>query len=411
VSRQLKRNGQERSEKLAKSIMEDGIDFNFTVWRDKVNKKWYLIDGHGRDKIIRFLVDKEGWTCPPVPCVETFAKSLKEAKKKVLRSSSTYHKITNQGLYEFAESLEMEPDEIEDYELPDLDTEAWKDEYYNDHQDVEGQNDIPAIPKKAKSKRGELYLLGEHRLLIDDCTVKDNVDRLMNGEKADLWITDPPYGVSYSSNGNEDKHAKIANDSMPIEEMKKFWTSVCKNAINYCSDESAYYWFACQGGDQMMMMMMAISDAGWKVRHELIWAKDSLVMGRCDYHYQHEPIFYGWKLKGKHHWYSDRKQTSLLKFARPKSSDLHPTMKPVELVAYLINNSSKPKQIVLETFCGSGTTLIACEKTRRKCFAMELEPLYGDVIIQRFIEFSKKPVYKLDGNKKIDVTKLFLLKK
>lgn len=262
-----------------------------------------------------------------------------------------------------------------------------------------GLTDDDAVPEDLPEnihgvKRGDIWELGGHRLLCGDATAAGDVAKLMGDAKADLWLTDPPYGVSYKSNGSEDKHRDIENDSMPIEEMKVFWQKVCENAISATSNESPYYWFACQGGDQMMMMM-AISAAGWKVRHELIWAKDSLVMGRCDYHYQHEPIFYGWKLKGKHNWYSDRKQTSLLSFPRPKKSDLHPTMKPVELIAYLIGNSSKVNDKVLETFCGSGSTLIACEKTSRKCYGMEIDPHYCSVIIERWQQFTGKKAKKL----------------
>ena len=156
--------------------------------------------------------------------------------------------------------------------------------------------------------------------------------------------------------------------------------------------DAAYYWFACQGGDQMMMMMMMmfLGDAGWLVRHELIWVKPSMVFGRSDYHYRHEPIIYGWKRKGKHNWYADRKQTSVLEFARPHKSDLHPTTKPVAILEYLLGNSTVTTDSVLDTFGGSGSTLIACEKTNRKCFMMEIDPHYCDVIIERWEKFTGK---------------------
>lgn len=254
-----------------------------------------------------------------------------------------------------------------------------------------GDNDVPEVKKNIHNvQRGQVWKLGEHRLMCGDSTSEEDVAKLMDGKKADLWITDPPYGVSYKSNGSEDKHMAIANDSMPLDQMKIFWEKVARNAYAHTSDSTPYYWFACQGGDQMMMMMMSISDANWKVRHELIWVKDSLVMGRCDYHYQHEPIFYGWKKDGTHNWYSDRKQSSTLNFARPKSSDLHPTMKPVELVEYLMRNSSRAGDIVLETFCGSGTSIIAAEKSERVCFGMEFEPHYCSVIIERWQQFTGK---------------------
>lgn len=251
------------------------------------------------------------------------------------------------------------------------------------------QDDVPEPPKKAKTQIGDIYQLGEHRLLCGDSTSAKDVERLMRDELADLWLTDPPYGVSYQSNGAEKKHEKIVNDNLPMEEMGEFWTKVAKNAYDFCANKSAYYWFACQGGDQMMMMM-SISNANWKVRHELIWVKDSLVLGRCDYHYKHEPILYGWKKDGTHLWTSDRKQTSVLEFARPKRSDDHPTMKPVELVAYLMKNNTEPNQIVLDTFGGSGTTLIAAEKVCRKARLIEISPVYCDVIVRRWEEFAGK---------------------
>lgn len=260
------------------------------------------------------------------------------------------------------------------------------------------QCDEDEVPEKVelKTKLGDIYQLGRHRLMCGDSTSIDAVEKLMDGEKADLWLTDPPYGVGYRSNGAEAKHEKIANDDLPLEEMADFWTSVAANALIVCSDRAAYYWFACQGGDHMMMMM-SISRAAWKVRHELIWVKDSMVMGRCDYHYKHEPILYGWKQDGTHEWHSDRKQTSVLEFDRPKKSEEHPTMKPVELVEYLMGNNTKPGQIVLDTFGGSGTTMIAAEKSNRKSHLIELSPKYCDVIVARWEKYTGKKAELING--------------
>ena len=256
-----------------------------------------------------------------------------------------------------------------------------------------GKCDEDEVPEEVepKTKLGDLYRLGDHKLLCGDSTDINQVEKLMNGEKADLWLTDPPYGVGYKSNGNEDKHREIANDNLPLEEMRVFWASVANNALLSCSDQAAYYWFACQGGDQMMMMMMmALGDSEWKVRHELIWVKDSMVMGRCDYHYKHEPILYGWKKDGTHKWHSDRCQTSVLEYPKPKKSDSHPTMKPVELIEYLIGNSTSKKQIVLDTFGGSGTTMIASEKSGRNARLLELDLHYCDVIVARWEKYTGK---------------------
>lgn len=265
-------------------------------------------------------------------------------------------------------------------------------------------------PVEPKTKLGDLYRLGDHVLLCGNSKKREDVERLMGGEKANLFLTDPPYGVSYTLkniavNGDisptSQGENEIENDELTLEEIKPVWFSAAKNALDFCFDDASYYWFACQGGDQMMMMMMMLGDAGWLVRHELIWKKSSMVFGRSDYHYAHEPIIYGWKKKGKHNWYSDRKQTSVLEFDRPSKSELHPTTKPVELVSYLMGNNTQPGNIVLDLFGGSGTTLIASEQTSRKCRMMEISEKYCDVIINRWIKLTGKEAYRInqDGTK------------
>jgi len=249
------------------------------------------------------------------------------------------------------------------------------------------EDEVPEPPADPITKPGDLWLLGDHRVLCGDSTKAEDVARLMAGAKADLWLTDPPYGVAYESagrRGKENQHDEIENDSKPLDQMASFWESAASRAYDSCSESASYYWFACQGGDQMMMMMMSISRAKWRVRHELIWVKDQMVFGRCDYHYKHEPILYGWKQDGTHEWRSDRKQVSVLEFDRPKRSDEHPTMKPVGLVAYLIGNNTTSGESVLDTFSGSGTTLIAAEQLGRKCYGMEISPQYCDVIVKRW---------------------------
>ena len=213
----------------------------------------------------------------------------------------------------------------------------------------------------------------------------------MGEAKANLFLTDPPYAVSYieknaAVNGGIVKNMvgkEIKNDTQSLEEAKKIWFAAAKNAHEFTDDQASYLWFACQGGDQMMMMMM-IGEAGWKVRHELMWAKDSFVFGRSDYHYQHEPILYGWKKDGTHKFYGDRKQSSVIRGARPRHSDFHPTTKPIELVEYLLRNHTKEGDVVLDLFGGSGTTLLACEKMNRTCYMMELDPMYIKVIQERY---------------------------
>jgi len=241
-----------------------------------------------------------------------------------------------------------------------------------------------------------IYELGRHRLLHGDSTNKDQVSELMGNKKADLFLIDPPYAVSYimknaTVNGGIVWNAvgkEIKNDEEDLEKAKILWYNLAKQGYDFTTNEASYLWFACQGGDQMMMMMMMmIGDAGWKVRHELIWVKDSFVFGRSDYHYAHEPILYGWKKKGKHNFYGDRKQSSTLKFNRPHNSIFHPTSKPLELIEYLIKNHTKEDDIVLDLCGGGGTTLLACERLNRTCYMSELDENYIKVIKQRYDGF------------------------
>jgi site-specific DNA-methyltransferase (adenine-specific) len=261
---------------------------------------------------------------------------------------------------------------------------------------------VPEPPKVAKSKLGDLYILGNHRLLCGSSTDPTDMQKLMDGQLADLWLTDPPYGVDLSGkheamakSGRKFHSGDIKNDSLPLDEMKVFWTKAAQEAHKACKDKSAYYWFACQGGDQMMMMMMmALGDAEWQVKHELIWVKNAFVLGRADYHYQHEPIIYGWKRKGTHEWFGDRSESSCIFHNKHHLKQDHPSSKPVEIMERLIGNNTAKGHLVLDSFGGSGSTLIACEKTNRRCFMMELDPIYIDVIVQRWEEFTGQKAVK-----------------
>lgn len=289
-------------------------------------------------------------------------------------------------------------DDIKD--LGDLNLDLLGLEDFSVSETTEGQCDEDEVPEvvEPKTKLGDLYVLGEHRLLCGDSTSLAEVERLMNDEKADLWIADPPFGVSYMEknaavNGGVVKNQtgkEIKSDTKSVAELSPFWRDAASAAWAVTTDKASNYWCACQGSDKMMMMMMMMSEAGWNIRHELIWVKSSFVFGRSDYHYRHEPIIYGWKKDGTHEWFGDRKQDSVLEIKRPHKSDLHPTTKPVELFERFILNSSKPGQRILESFAGSGTTLIASEKTGRKSYNMELDPHYCDVIVARWEKFTGK---------------------
>jgi DNA modification methylase len=270
---------------------------------------------------------------------------------------------------------------------------------------AEGDPDaVPEVPVVPTSKLGDVWLLGKHRVMCGSADSED-VQTVMGGRKADLLLTDPPYGVSYNDKNaflnaaGKGNHVQrdIENDHRTPEEMNEFWTTVLSNAHAACSNKASYYIFSPQGGDLMMMMMMSITRAKWQLKHMLVWVKNNHVLGRCDYHYKHEPVFFGWKEDGTHEFFGGSSCFSTLNFDKPMKNDLHPTMKPLELCAYLIKNSTREGGLVLDLFLGSGSTLIASEQTGRACCGTELDPAYVDVIVRRWQDFTKQAA-TLDGD-------------
>ncbi|WP_332903267.1 site-specific DNA-methyltransferase [Sporanaerobacter acetigenes] len=256
-----------------------------------------------------------------------------------------------------------------------------------------------ALEEESISNQGDIWLLGRHRLICGDSTKVETYEKLMEGNKANLCVTDPPYNVNYTA-GSENER-KIKNDNMEDKNFYEFLLALFKNIFNSLEDGAAAYVF--HADTEGLNFRKAFKDAGFHLANVCIWAKQSLVLGRSDYQWQHEPILYGWKPTGKHRWYSDRKQTTIWNFDRPTKSELHPTMKPVPLVAYPIQNSSMSNCIVLEPFAGSGSTLIACEQTGRICYAIELDEKYSDVIVKRYIEYvgSDEEVFLIRDGEKI----------
>lgn len=261
----------------------------------------------------------------------------------------------------------------------------------------------PPVDKAAElqeiwqTQLGQIWQLGPHKIACDDCTDRQTVSNLFDGQLADLWLTDPPYGISYAdknaflntlAKGNA-VQKRIENDHQSMEDMKELWRKAALLAYDFTTSQASYYWFACQGGDQMMMMMMI--GEKWKVRHELIWLKNNHVLGRTDYNYKHEPILYGWKRDGTHKFFGGF-QTSVLEYDKPLKSDLHPTMKPVPLVSKLIQNSSRPGDLVYDSFLGSGTTMIGANGLNRRCFGCELDPGYTAVVLERMKNLGVEPI-------------------
>jgi DNA modification methylase len=258
--------------------------------------------------------------------------------------------------------------------------------------DIE-EDEVPEVPVDPKTKPGDLWLLGEHRLLCGDSTKPEDLARLMNGKRADMLLTDPPYNVDYT--GKTKDALKVANDSMSDSDFRKFLVAAFGAAFGVMKPGASFYvWHADSEGYNFRG---AVHDCGEEVRQCLIWNKNVMVMGRQDYQWKHEPCLYGWKKGASHGWYSDRKQTTVLEFDRPSRSEDHPTMKPIALFAYLIGNSTSPQGLILDSFLGSGTSLIAAEQLGRTCYGLELSPAYCDVIVARWETLTGKTAVLADG--------------
>ena len=355
-----------------------------------VDKDLNIIAGHGRV----LAAKEEGIT--EVPCV--FVEHLTEAQKRAYIIADNRLAL-NAGWDTEMLSVELADLQGVDFDLSLLgfdDSELNKlmgniNDVKDDDFDVDGELSRPAI-----TKPGDLWLLGRHRLVCGDSTKAETYELLMDGKLANLTVTDPPYNVNY-----EGAAGKIKNDNMSGEQFYKFlldaFTLIEKSMAN---DASIYVFHADTEG---LNFRRAFDDAGFYLSGTCIWKKQSLVLGRSPYQWQHEPILFGWKKSGKHMWFSDRKQSTVWEFDKPKKNADHPTMKPVPLVAYPILNSSMTGCIVLDPFGGSGSTLIACEQTGRICCTAELDEKFCDVIVKRYIEqtHNSESVYLIRDGMKI----------
>ena len=354
--------------KLRSSLREFGFINPVIIDRD-----FNVIAGHGRIMAAK----EEGIN--EVPCV--FVDYLTEAQKKAYILADN-RMAMDAGWDEELLKVEIEALQAEDFDLSLTGFDESElagffdtaDDAKDDDFDVDAELEKPPV-----TKSGDLWLLGNHRLLCGDSTKEENYTLLMNGKKANLVVTDPPYNVNYQGTAG-----KIKNDNLENDKFYQFlfdaFTCMEKAMAN---DASIYVFHADTEG---LNFRKAFADAGFYLSGTCIWKKQSLVLGRSPYQWQHEPCLFGWKKNGKHRWYSDRKQTTIWEFDKPKKNGDHPTMKPVPLIAYPIKNSSMSNCIVLDPFGGSGSTLIACEQTNRICHTIELDEKYCDVIVKRYIE-------------------------
>ncbi len=365
----------EQVAQIAGSIKEFG--FNNPVLVDKDNS---VIAGHGRLMAARKLgMDK-------VPVVELEHLTESQRKAYVLADNRI---ALNSGWDTSMLSLELQDlkDDI-DLSLLGFDPDEL-DALLNPIEETEGLTDedaVPDVPDEPKTKLGDIYILGNHRLMCgDSCSVTD-MEKLVNDRQVDMWLTDPPYNVAYE--GKTKDALTIQNDSMSDDGFRQFLRDAYVTADTVMKAGAVFYiWHADSEGYNFRG---AAHDAGWKVRQCLIWKKSTMVMGRQDYHWKHEPCLYGWKEGAGHLWATDRKQTTILEFDKPSKNKEHPTMKPVALFEYQMLNNTKGGDIILDSFGGSGTTLLAAEKNGRIGYLMELDPKYCDVIVKRWEDFTGK---------------------
>ena len=357
----------EQITKLRSSLREFGFINPVIIDRD-----YNIIAGHGR-----VMAAKEE-NITEIPCV--FVDHLTEAQKKAYIIADNRFaldagwdeemlKLEIEALQDMAFDLSLTG--FDDAELSKLfETDDVKDDEF----DVEAE-----LQKPTKTQIGDIWLLGKHKLVCGDSTKAETFAILMNDEKANLVITDPPYNVNY-----EGSAGKIKNDNMENDKFYHFLLDAFTNTEKAMADDASIYVF--HADTEGLNFRKAFKDAGFYLSGTCIWEKQSLVLGRSPYQWQHEPVLFGWKRKGKHQWYTGRKESTIWKFDKPKKNGEHPTMKPIPLLAYPIMNSSMTNCIVLDPFGGSGSTLIACEQTGRIARTIELDEKFCDVIVSRYIE-------------------------
>ncbi len=360
--------GDPEYEKLKRSIEQFGY-VEPVIWNKTTGR---VVGGHQRLKVLLDLGMTEV-ECVVIEMDEEKEKALNIALNKI---SGDWDKDKLALLIADLQGADFDVS-LTGFEPAELDTlfkDSLKDGIHDDDFDVGAELQKPAI-----TKQGDVWKLGRHRLVCGDSTKADTFTVLMDSKLANLVVTDPPYNVNY-----EGTAGKIKNDNMENGAFYNFLLAAFTNTEAAMAQDASIYVF--HADTEGLNFRKAFSDAGFYLSGTCIWKKKSLVLGRSPYQWQHEPVLFGWKKKGKHNWYADRKQTTIWEFEKPKKNGDHPTMKPVALVAHPIMNSSLSNCIVLDSFGGSGSTLIACEQTDRICHTIELDEKFCDVIVRRYIE-------------------------
>lgn len=360
--------------KIVNSIREFG--FNQPI---VVDKEGVIIVGHGR-YMAAHLIGME-----MVPVLEL---DISEEKAKAYR-------LADNKLNESEWDMELVITELKELSPEMLDLTGFDKALVLDDKDK--ADNIPSGPSELRTQRGDIYTVDGHRIMCGDSTNPDDVARLMGEMKADMILTDPPYNVDYT--GKTKDALKIENDHRSDDDFLKMLTDAFRNMDAHMKPGAVFYiWHADSEG---LTFRKATHAVGWTVRQCLIWNKNSMVLGRQDYQWKHEPCLYGWKDGAAHLWNADRTQVTVLDFNRPSRSEEHPTMKPVDLLSYQISNNTKGEDIVLDTFLGSGSTLIAAQNGGRICYGMEIDPKYVDVCIQRYVDFTGRTTVEKNGVEEI----------
>ena len=365
---------------LKDSIMRFGLVDPLIVNKNKERKN-ILVGGHQRLRIAKEMGVES------IPCVEVDL-TLDQEKELNIRLNK------NVGEWDFdALANYFDVGELTEWGFSNDDLQFYEDE---PKQGLIDDDEIPEVEEPI-TQAGDLWILGEHRLLCGDATKKEDVDLLMDGKKADMVFTDPPWNVNYGENlaNGKYKDRKIINDSMSTEDFKSFINQSFISLKN--SSKEGCMTYIVMSAQEWGNLMLTLKENDYHWSSTIIWNKSSLIISRKDYHTKYEPIWYGW-LNGESRLkpLKDRKQSDVWDIQKPSSSKLHPTTKPIELVERAVINSSYEKNIIIDVFLGSGSTLIACEKTNRKCFGMEIDPHYCDVIVKRWEEFSGKKAERVE---------------
>src|SRR5574344_2320426 len=387
-ARNARTHSKEQIAQLRASLREFGF-----VSPAVIDADYNILVGHGRIEAAR----AEGYE--NVPCV--FAENLTEAQKRAYILADNQLAL-NAGWDEEMLSVELSDLQNSAFDLSLLGFGADElEKLLNGDADKDVKDDdfdlTAALEKASFVERGDIWTVGKHRLMCGDATSADDVNLLMDGKSANLILTDPPYGVSFKASDG----LTIENDSLKGEEFYNFLLAAFKNMTDHLEKGGAAYCF--HADTEGLTFRKAFIDAGFHLAGVCIWVKNSLVLGRSDYQWQHEPILYGFLQNGKHNWYSDRKQTTIWNFDKPKRNENHPTSKPLDLLGYPLKNSSQENSIVHDTFGGSGSTLMAADQANRICYTMELDEKYASVILRRYVDGTgdSENVYVVRNGEKI----------